>query len=68
MTEERETRELAAEPEEAWVGLTPITSGRMRAVWQVAHREGFRTMKTFWQYAHEIKKWDFYDVLEEASP
>lgn len=46
---------------------TIFTSGRMTAVWAVAHELGFKNITKFWEYAEEVG-WDFYDVLHEASP
>jgi len=46
---------------------TLFTSKRMEAVWSIAHREGYKNLKDFWAYAEE-QDWDFYDVLQLASP
>jgi hypothetical protein len=46
---------------------TLFTSGRMEAVWEIAHREGYTNLKDFWEYA-DTQDWDFYDVLDIASP
>jgi hypothetical protein len=44
-----------------------FTSARMSAIWRLAKGSGFNTMKDFWGYADEVG-WDFYDVLQKASP
>ncbi len=44
-----------------------FTSKRMEAVWKVARQEGYRNLKGFWEFAGE-QGWNFYDVLEIASP
>lgn len=55
--------EIAAVSKEDGARTYTFTSGRMTAVWEVAHSQGFTNLKDFWNYA-STQDWNFYDVLK----